>query len=282
LIKILNRPFPIIESAKEKIAISVIFGFFIFLFLLVFQPFGLDRYSHNKLLYFSGYGIITSFVILFNSFVLTNIFKNFFLPENWTIGKNFIHSFLIIVPIAVLNWLYSLQFEMPDYLDYSFGQFLFMTVTIGIFPSIFLEFYAESRLRKKNEKLSEIVNKQFEAKHSEISTKDEIIINLPNSSISVISNQILCVKAMGNYSTIYFIENNLPKKEIIRATMKNIESELSKDKNIVRCHKSFFVNIDKITTTSGNARALYLYLNELDFSIPVSRGFSNNMLLLLN
>jgi DNA-binding LytR/AlgR family response regulator len=87
---------------------------------------------------------------------------------------------------------------------------------------------------------------------------------------------------MGNYSTIYFIENGLPKKEVIRATMKNIESELSKDKNIVRCHKSFFVNIDKITTTSGNARALYLHLNELDFPIPVSRGFSNNMLLLLN
>jgi len=74
------------------------------------------------------------------------------------------------------------------------------------------------------------------------------------------------------------LENQL-KKEIIRITMKKIEYDFLENKKIIRCHKSYFVNLSKVKTTSGNARALYLHINELDFQIPVSRNFSKEIVL---
>lgn len=61
--------------------------------------------------------------------------------------------------------------------------------------------------------------------------------------------------------------------------MKNFEALFSDKTKIVRCHKSYFVNLNKVKTTSGNARAFYLHLEELDFQIPVSRNFSKKIIL---
>jgi len=82
---------------------------------------------------------------------------------------------------------------------------------------------------------------------------------------------------MGNYVTVYFLEGKNVKKEILRTTMKNIETEFKERKQIIRCHKSYFVNLDKVSNTSENARALHLHLYELDFQVPVSRNFSKSI-----
>lgn len=275
--KIINRPFPIIESSKDKVVLSISFGFFIFIFLSVFQPFGLDRVEEYKYLYFSGYGVITSFVILFNGFVSMNLFKEFFSPEKWNIWKSFVHNFIMIIPIAILNWLYFHLLEKPAELDYSLINFIFMTIAVGFFPSIFLIYFFEQKLRHTNENLSEKVNKQLQSKMIKNLELENINFISQSNSISIPQNNFLCIKSMGNYITLYFIEENNIKKEIIRTTMKKIEEDLSTNKNLVRCHKSYFVNLNQVSKTSGNARALYLHLNALDFQIPVSRNFSQEI-----
>ncbi len=278
LLRLFNRPCRIIDSASEKIIIAVSFGFFIFLFLWVFEPFGLDKITLNKPLYFSGYGLITTFVILFNTFVLFKIFKNFFRPENWNVWKSIVHNFMMIFPIALLNWAYFHCCEKPGDLDYSFLNFIFMTLAVGVFPSIFLGLFSEHHLRRKNELLSEMVNKQFrERNHSEEKIQNETV-NFSNSSLTLTIDKVLFVNSMGNYVTIYFWNSDEVKKEVIRSTMKQIETDLLKFNKIVRCHKSYFVNLSKVVGTSGNARSLYLNLTNTDISIPVSRTFTNQIL----
>ena len=279
LAKILNRPFPIIESTREKIQISIFFGLFIFLFLAIFQPFGLDKVEENKLPYFAGYGLITTFVVIFNGFITMNLFKEFFLPEKWNIWKSFIHNIIMIIPIAVLNWLYTISIDMPMDMNFSLLQFISITFAVGFFPSIFLVFYLEQRLRRKNILFSKQANQQLESKLSDNLIIEELSFSSQNSSLKINFNDFLCVKSMGNYATLYFMEDDQLKKEIIRTTMKKIEDDFLENKKIIRCHKSYFVNLNKITTTSGNARALYLHINELDFQIPVSRNFSKEIVL---
>ena len=279
LAKILNRPFPIIESTREKIQISIFFGLFIFLFLAIFQPFGLDKVEENKLPYFAGYGLITTFVVIFNGFITMNLFKEFFLPEKWNIWKSFIHNIIMIIPIAVLNWLYTISIDMPMDMNFSLLQFISITFAVGFFPSIFLVFYLEQRLRRKNILFSKQANQQLESKLSDNLIIEELSFSSQNSSLKINFNDFLCVKSMGNYATLYFMEDDQLKKEIIRTTMKKIEDDFLENKKIIRCHKSYFVNLNKIKTTSGNARALYLHINELDFQIPVSRNFSKEIVL---
>jgi hypothetical protein len=278
LLRLFNRPCRIIDSTSDKIIIAVSFGFFIFLFLWVFEPFGLDAVTLNKPLYFSGYGLITTFVILFNTFVLFKIFKNFFQPEKWTIWKSIVHNFIMILPIALLNWTYFHNCEKPGDLEYSFLNFIFMTFAVGLFPSVFLELYVERHLRRKNELLSRMVNQQVrDRNYSEDKIQNEMV-NFSNSSLTLTIDKVLFVNSMGNYVTIYFWDSDEVKKEVIRSTMKTIETDLLNFNKIVRCHKSYFVNLSKVVGTSGNARALYLHLTNIDISIPVSRTFTNQIL----
>ena len=246
---------------------------------MIFQPFGLDKVETHKFIYFAGYGLITTFVVLFNGFITMNLFKEFFLPEKWNIWKSFLHNVIMIIPIAVLNWFYFVFMGKPVDLDYSLLQFISITIAVGFFPSIFLVFYLEHKLRRKNLQLSEQANQQLSLKSLSNSGIEELTFKSPNSSLTIKFNDFLCIKSMGNYATLYFFKENQLKREIIRTTMKKIEDDILECKNIIRCHKSYFVNLNKISTTSGNARALYLHINELDFLIPVSRNFSKEITL---
>ena len=208
-----------------------------------------------------------------------NLFKEFFLPEKWKIWKSFIHNLIMIIPIAVLNWIYAISIETAMDMSFTLLQFVSITFAVGFFPSIFLVFYLEQKLRRKNIQFSKRANQQLESKSSDNLIIEELSFNLQNSSLKIKFNDFLCVKSMGNYVTLYFIKGNQLKKEIIRTTMKKIEDDFLDYKKIIRCHKSYFVNLNKVKTTSGNARALYLHINELDFQIPVSRNFSKEIVL---
>ncbi len=258
---------------------AFIAGTIVFLFLSIFQPFGLDSVESNKILYFGGYGLITTLSTLFNMFVVMKLFKFFFVLEKWTVWKSYIHNVFIILFISFFNWLYYITFEKPVDSDYSFFQFIFITLAVGIFPSFFSIFFLEQKYRKINLLLSQKVNNHLNLNSSNNSNIEDLTFNFPNSQISIKVNNFVCIKSMGNYVTLYFLEDGNLKKEIIRTTMKKIEDDFTDNKIIIRCHKSYFVNLNKVVTTSGNARSLYLHLNELDFQIPVSRSFSKDKIL---
>ncbi|MEN8191519.1 MAG: LytTR family DNA-binding domain-containing protein [Bacteroidota bacterium] len=274
--QILTRPFPIIESNREKLGIAFSFGFFIFLFLYIFKPFGLDEVENNEILYFAGYGVITTLVILFNLFVIMNLFPSFYYPEKWNVWKSTIHSFFMIIFIALMNWLYFSSFNKPSDLNHSFLYFIYITFVVGAIPSIFSTYYFEQRFRTRNEEIASRVNQQIAVKNSNSNSETKkTVVSVANLEIS--QKDFLCVKSMGNYVTIFFIDNETVKKEIVRTTMKKIEESISNNERIIRCHKSYFVNLNKVETTSGNARALYLHITELDFQIPVSRNYSKEL-----
>jgi len=274
--KILKRPFPIFETNKEKILLPVALGIFIFVFLSVFQPFGLNKLTENKYLIFMGYGIVSFFVELFFTFGLMSFFRQFYNPQNWTLGRHLVNVLFFIVLLAIFNWLYTVWVDFPGYNP--FIPFLIDTLTIGFFPVIFVLLYLERKLRIKNVKLSEKINTIIEKK-SDISTSDNeektSFITMENKQIT--SKNLLYVKSLGNYVSIHFTENSKNKKEIVRTTMKQIEIDLGKSEEIVRCHKSYFVNLKKVTKSFGNARALYFQIDEAEAQIPVSRKMAKEL-----
>ena len=60
---------------------------------------------------------------------------------------------------------------------------------------------------------------------------------------------------------------------LIRNSIKSIEEQLIIFKNIIRCHRSYIVNLDMVSKMSGNARNFNLHIEKLGFKIPVSRSF---------
>ena len=100
-------------------------------------------------------------------------------------------------------------------------------------------------------------------------------------SISTTLDSLLFIEAQDNYVMIHHLVNDELKKQLIRSTMKEIEANL-KELNVVRCHRSFIVNINKVIKVKGDTHQMKLFLPHVENYIPVSRSFIGSLTKLLD
>lgn len=92
--------------------------------------------------------------------------------------------------------------------------------------------------------------------------------------IAVDLDQILFLKSADNYVAVYFIKDGKVKKELVRTTMKRLETELDSFP-IRRCHRSYMVNIKKIAVSMRSSHGLDLTIHDFpDEPIPVSKNYA--------
>lgn len=101
-------------SPKNHITIAFKNAFFIFIFLYIFKPFGMDELGGNLFVYCLGFGFITFFVQSFFYTILPLIFKDFFKEDDFTISKNILFLFVLVGCISICNWLYNSQFQNTE------------------------------------------------------------------------------------------------------------------------------------------------------------------------
>jgi len=87
----LNSPFPFVDKALDKVILSMFFATFIYVFLMVFQPFGIANITFYKPLFVLGFATITFIVVLCTFFLYPKLDPNFD-NENWTVKKMFVFT----------------------------------------------------------------------------------------------------------------------------------------------------------------------------------------------
>ncbi len=283
IINWLNKPYPFVTDLKNKLLISFSFGLFIYLFLVVFQPFGIDKIIANKAYYLLGFGAITTFVMLFSYIVPPLLFYKFFDLEKWIIGKEIFFVLLVITLISLLNYFYNF------YVGYGFAQqhtllyFVFFTVSVGFFPVLILVFVTEMFLNTRHQKVaSEMSSKIQTVKESiqtDLSPPIEILAESKKDNFNILENDLIFIKSEDNYCNVYYRANNETKTKLLRITLKNIEKQLVAFPNFIRSHRSFVVNKKQISKISGNARAYYIHFDNCKEIVPISRSFPKEQLL---
>ena len=93
---------------------------------------------------------------------------------------------------------------------------------------------------------------------------------------------VMFIKSEDNYVQIHYIDQNRPKKFILRSSMRALEDNLSKH-GLVRCHRSFFINPSFIKIVHRDSSGLIVAeLNRDGFeSIPISRKYQDTITRLL-
>ena len=275
---ILHTPFPQIEKPKERFWFSVMVSGFVYIFLLVFQPFGIDRVTYNIPLFLLGYQFITLLVMLINYFVVFSLFPNFFNPETWTVGKMLLMTSLEILVIAILNWIYTGYFAQYISADISLSKFFISTVSIGVIILIIVVLASEHYLNHRNCKLAEHLSIQIDMKQKEPEKNLHFISENQNENFDLSSNQLLCIKAEGNYCNVFYVDNERFTNKLIRTSLRKLEKNFEKNPDIKRCHKSYMVNMKNVDKVTGNARNYVFHIDHLPFSIPVSRNFPQQII----
>jgi hypothetical protein len=278
IINWLKRPDFFYSDIKHKLIICLIISSSVFLFLYIFQPFGISILTKDIFFYTGGFGLITFFLCFSFSVFLPLLLKKSF--KNWTVGKNILFLLFIIITISIVNWFYNSLVQGINGIKLkSLPCFFFNTFTVSVFPVILFTFLKERLFRKKREKISKEIMKMktsTEVKRNE----NEIIIYGDNDkeNITFSIKDIVYVTSQGNYASFFIYTNKTLEERVLRTTLTSVASNLSEYSSIVRCHKSYIVNSKFMDSISGNARGYFLESNSIKIHIPVSRGLKKEQL----
>jgi hypothetical protein len=209
---------------------------------------------------------------------MRKVFPNFFSGKSWTIGKELFWILVNIMFIGIANTIYSSYLNFFPLNILTFLRFIFYVLVIGLFPVTIFTFIRQSVLQKKFIKESNVINVIINIPLHVPQQYEASIISIPSQNVnehfSVTVSEILFIRSADNYVEIFYMEKDKVNRKLIRNLMKQVESNLRAYPQFFRCHKSFLINLEKVSHVSGNAQGLKLTLKGIEELIPVSRNLT--------
>ena len=275
MLRILVQEYPAPRPVLKSLIIAVLSGLFIALFLLYFEPFNLHLNTDgNKVFHLSFFGCITTIVLLFFLFVFPVLLPNLFSDKNWKLGYQMILNMLILIVIATFNSIYSNYMNSIPFGWDSYWLILSRTSVLGILPIAFITF-SDYYLKVKSSlnSASNIIKNKKEYLKDLKEVTHQISTDLKSETFSFKENDFNYAIAVGNYIDMCSLDENTLKKVTYRVTLSSFEIQVKESSNLIRCHRSYLVNLNKVKNISGNAQGLKLELINQSEIIPVSRKY---------
>jgi hypothetical protein len=277
-----NRPYDHEVTQSKNALRALLFGLFVFAFLVLFQPFGINTYPGNIVGFTAGYGLVTTVCMLALNNLLPWIFSGSFDESRWTVGREMVWTLVNVLVIALGNILYTawaihMRISLPNAL-----VFLGYTLSLAIFPVLGGILFRERHLRHRYEVDSEHINAEIRPQ-STADTVQEVIIPSQNQeeSFAIRPSALLFVKSDENYCDVHFWEGTTVQRRVVRSPLSAIEEAFSGYPAALRCHRSYVVNLHSVGRLSGNAQGFRLHLEGWPESIPVSRKLNGTIRALL-
>jgi hypothetical protein len=96
--------------------------------------------------------------------------------------------------------------------------------------------------------------------------------------LSVRSEQLLYLESADNYVKIHYLNKGKLTHYMLRNTLKNLEESMS-NTTMIRCHRSFVVNFDKVKVLRKEKDGIYLALDDERVpDLPVSKTYSERIM----
>ena len=273
----LQQPYPLFEN-RWRIIISI--SLFIALFMLVFQPFGISNYTGEyKHLFETGYGVVTFIVLIIDLFVFPLFLEEWFITRKWTVLKQIIWQLWILFSIGLGNFIYSSVFLQFANGFHAFLIYQFYTLVVGILPILIITILHQNALLSENLKLANEMNGDLTGLNGLHMPDEKVRISAENNKDKIEINQsdFIYIGSTGNYIEVFYLDKNVLKSTLLRNTLKQIEEQVKDCTFIIKCHRAFLVNKDKILRVKGNSQGLRLILKDTSDEIPVSRNYAKSL-----
>jgi len=306
MLDFLNKPYPYSFQSSRRIKQILPIGLCVFMFLILFKPFGLS--ANPDYIQLSAFFTFSGAVIGLLTTVLTPyLFPKFFNESKWTLKRNLVWNawdfFCFATLMFIANHIYSI-YKYDNYRNFTFNTYLwwvYLNLVFGLPLGIIINFYNQYYLLKKHLKIAAGINNTIETsanQNAQTSSRDNT--NVPSDidkqvsffketrnrdaavnilefevdkykKVQIKVNNLIYVEALGNYLNIVYECNGI-KKVTIRETINKIEHRASPFGIIYRPHRSYLVNLHHISSVTGDAQGLKIHFKDMDIAIPVSRN----------
>jgi len=273
LLKWFKSPYPLMYGDKSDYVQIVLTSIFISIFIYVLQPFGLSTLPAQTLVLFI---VKVASAAMLVSIIVTQVLPKYLLNEDlWQIWKQASLILLNFSAIAlVLQYLVLEDIKFITLLSY-----LAFTILIAIGPLCIRLLITQNKLLKENLAQAKLVNDALETNNIQ-RVENEIKLNADDGeSLYFLEQQFIYAKAEKNYVEIFCQDRRKTTTNVLRMPFSTLIQQLNKSElDMTHCHRSYLVNLQKITKIIGNSRGYSLELNRGEFLIPVSRSKAKQVL----
>ncbi len=260
---------------KKDLGLYLSISFGVFLFILFFQPFSLDRFEfNNKLIFVAGLGAIVFILIILIRIIFSWIALRSYQNQYEIDSPYYFRDFLIWLLSSVA---FAFYLRYVGLVSISF-YIMFKVVLICLAPLIVLRLLNEfSELRHQNESLLKeikIVTEHLEKYEDDFLNKTiEFISENSSEKLNLVIADVILMRSADNYVEIVYKEGVDIKKRLIRNTLKNVEKQVNLYSNFIRCHRTCIVNTHNIKKLNRSFNNHWLTLKDINDNIPVSRQY---------
>lgn len=278
----LEKPFPLLQRTRDKALMIVAFGVFVYLYLLLYRPFGASQLGADGVWFFAGFGGVVMFSLTINYLIMPRLFRKIFNPERWNVRKEFLFILSSFILIGFLNYVYNATVGAGIAPERTLLQFMGITVAVGLFPVVVMIFLMELYLNRRNQESASALAQELEERPRE-AENTQLLQIVPETSkskpLEINVADFIFAESDNNYVTVHFEDNGETRRELIRLSIKRLAEQIAEAQQIIRCHRSYLVNKNRIKDVEGNARSLCVRLEGVEEGIPVSRSFPKTELL---
>ena len=271
-----EKPAPHYLNEKGNIIRLIIFtSLFALVFINIYEPFGADRwYNLTKLQFFtySSLTILTGvLVVVISRIIMYNVSKR----HSVRIWQYLVWIFAEVLSMSLFYGLFQkVILKDPRIFSDLVKSSSRYTALVLLLPYSVLWLYFSWRDKKEQ------IERLAEGQLSPANTRDMIPFYDDRGMLkfSVKKENLLYLESAENYVSICYLNKGKVSKYLLRDTLKRVEESFA-GSDVIRCHRSFMVNFEKVKVIRRDRDGLKLELDNLsEGDIPVSKTYINTVM----
>jgi hypothetical protein len=276
----LATPFPfLLNEDKRNLFLCLGVGIYLEIFMFIFHPY--------RQIYFQNISLFTSFITLtLVVFIIgvPRLFPSLFEIQAWTILKYILFQLFLLAIIGIIAAISI--FFLGLFPGFTFSEtlsriFFKELIAYGTIPITVITLIAKNADLTQNLAHSLEANQELDKIKSikqEISSTNTVTFHSNTAeSLTINLSELLFVEADDNYVTFFWKNKGSYQKKLMRMNLISVEKQIN-NSLIIRCHRSYMVNINFIESISGNTNGYKLKIEGSEMLIPMSRTKGNEII----
>jgi predicted house-cleaning noncanonical NTP pyrophosphatase (MazG superfamily) len=268
------KSYPFNEDLKYNSIIIFFISLGVPLFLFLLQPFDIGLLpERDKYYLIIGFGVITFLALSLHLLFIPSLFPKVFNSSKWNVLKEIFWNLWILFTILTGYFLYT---RFLGIMKFDFNLVIKLLFT-AVIPLTALIITNQNRMLRGRLKRADEINKKL---HDNKLRQEEIInfiSDYQKDSLAIKVSQLLFIRSANNYIEVFWKEGDVVKNQMVRCSMAYSEELLKEYKFIIKCHRSYIVNISYIDRFEGNLQGYKLFFDKINFPIPVSKNFASKL-----
>jgi hypothetical protein len=269
MLNIFNKPYPFNDDLKFNARVIFFITLAVFAFLFLFEPFDIGTLQNRQKFYLIiGLSVITFLALSLHLMLIPSYFPKSFSSAQWTIKKEILWNLWILFTILTGYFLYT---RFLGVMKFGFDMVIKL-VLIASMPTTLLIIVNYNKMIRSNLKMADEMNKKLKEHKSILEKIVYFNSDYQKDSLAIKISSLLFIRSANNYIEVFWKEGEIIKNQMVRTSLLNAEEILKDHKFILKCHRSYLVNVNHIDKIEGNSQGYRLFIENVGSPLPVSRN----------